>query len=287
MHFTSSPRWLRMVSTATLVLPVLRSPMMSSRWPRPIGIMASMALMPVWSGSWTGLRPVMPGAWTSRRRGSAPTISPRPSRGSPRGLTTRPSRASPTGTERMLPVALTAWPSSMWPTSPSTTAPIESSSRLRARPRVPPSNSSSSLTAAPGSPLTRAMPSPTSSMRPTWAISVTGSYPSRLRRSAAVMSFGSKSPNRGSATATDPLSQLVQTGAHAPVDHRVAHLGHDAPEHVRVDHDLDLDGLARGPAQGLGQAAALVLVERHRRAHLGHDPFAGGGRPAHESAGDG
>ena len=33
------------------VLPVLRSPMISSRWPRPIGVMASMALMPVCSGS--------------------------------------------------------------------------------------------------------------------------------------------------------------------------------------------------------------------------------------------
>src|SRR5215213_2738417 len=287
MHFTPRPRWLRIVSMATLVLPVLRSPMMSSRWPRPIGIMASMALMPVWRGSCTGLRPVMPGAWTSRRRGSAPAISPRPSRGSPRGLTTRPSRASPTGTERMLPVALTAWPSSMWPTSPSTTAPIESSSRFSARPSVPPSNSRSSLTAAPGSPLTRAMPSPTSSMRPTWAISVTGSYPSRLRRSALVMSLGSKSPNSGSATATDPLSQLVQTGANAPVDHGVAHPGHDAPQHLGVDHDLHVDGPAGGPPEGLGQAAALVLVQRDGRAHLGGDPLARLGRPAHESAGDG
>ena len=56
------------VSTATVVLPVLRSPMMSSRWPRPIGVMASMALMPVCSGSCTGLRPMMPGAWISMRR---------------------------------------------------------------------------------------------------------------------------------------------------------------------------------------------------------------------------
>ena len=46
---------------ATVVLPVLRSPMISSRWPRPIGVMASMALMPVCSGSCTGLRPMMPG----------------------------------------------------------------------------------------------------------------------------------------------------------------------------------------------------------------------------------
>ena len=51
--------------------------------------------------------------------------------------------------------------------SPSTTAPIDSSSRLRARPTTPFSNSSSSLTDAPGSPVTRAMPSPTSAMRPT------------------------------------------------------------------------------------------------------------------------
>ena len=38
-------------SMAMAVLPVLRSPMISSRWPRPIGVMASMALMPVCSGS--------------------------------------------------------------------------------------------------------------------------------------------------------------------------------------------------------------------------------------------
>ena len=53
---------------ATVVLPVLRSPMISSRWPRPIGVIASMALMPVCSGSCTGLRPTMPGACTSSRR---------------------------------------------------------------------------------------------------------------------------------------------------------------------------------------------------------------------------
>ncbi len=35
-----------MVSTATAVLPVCRSPMISSRWPRPMGTIASMALRP-------------------------------------------------------------------------------------------------------------------------------------------------------------------------------------------------------------------------------------------------
>ena len=58
---------------ATVVLPVLRSPMISSRWPRPIGVIASIALMPVCSGSCTGLRPMMPGAWISIRRAAMPT----------------------------------------------------------------------------------------------------------------------------------------------------------------------------------------------------------------------
>ena len=40
MQMTSWPFWLMIVSMQTAVLPVLRSPMMSSRWPRPIGIIA-------------------------------------------------------------------------------------------------------------------------------------------------------------------------------------------------------------------------------------------------------
>src|SRR3979409_2640114 len=62
MHFTPWPRWLRIVSTATVVLPVLRSPMISSRWPRPTGVMASMAMMPDWIGVFTGWRAPPPGA---------------------------------------------------------------------------------------------------------------------------------------------------------------------------------------------------------------------------------
>ena len=46
---------------AMAVLPVLRSPMISSRWPRPIGVMASIDLIPVCSGSSTGWRAAMPG----------------------------------------------------------------------------------------------------------------------------------------------------------------------------------------------------------------------------------
>jgi hypothetical protein len=43
------------VSSATADLPVWRSPMISSRWPRPTGTSASSALRPVWTGSWTDL----------------------------------------------------------------------------------------------------------------------------------------------------------------------------------------------------------------------------------------
>ena len=44
-------RELMMVSNAMVVLPVWRSPMINSRCPRPMGIMASMALIPVCMGS--------------------------------------------------------------------------------------------------------------------------------------------------------------------------------------------------------------------------------------------
>ena len=53
------------VSTAMAVLPVCRSPMISSRWPRPIGIIESMALRPVCTGSRTGWRSTTPGAMRS------------------------------------------------------------------------------------------------------------------------------------------------------------------------------------------------------------------------------
>ena len=48
----------------------------------------------------------------------------------------------------MRPVAVTVMPSSTSSASPRMTAPIVSSSRFSARPSAPPSNSSSSLTAA-------------------------------------------------------------------------------------------------------------------------------------------
>src|SRR3972149_2738859 len=47
MQWRSLPFWFRIVSIARAVFPVWRSPMISSRWPRPIGIIESIALRPV------------------------------------------------------------------------------------------------------------------------------------------------------------------------------------------------------------------------------------------------
>jgi hypothetical protein len=57
-----------MVSMAMAVLPVWRSPMISSRWPRPMGTIESMHEMPVSSGLFTDLRSTMPGASVSTGR---------------------------------------------------------------------------------------------------------------------------------------------------------------------------------------------------------------------------
>src|SRR5581483_6589903 len=64
-------------SIATAVLPVWRSPMISSRWPRPMGIMPSIAFSPVWSGCFTGWRATLLGALSSMRRRSLPSLAQR------------------------------------------------------------------------------------------------------------------------------------------------------------------------------------------------------------------
>jgi len=165
--------------------------MMSCRWPRPIAVMASIALIPVCSGSFTDCRCTTDGACVSRARSSVSAISPLPSSGWPSGSTTRPRKPSPTGTERISPVRRTRWPSSIRVKSPRMTTPISRSSRLRASPRVPSSNSSSSLAMAEGSPSTRAMPSPVSVTVPTSSReAVSGSYCSTKRARASRISSG-------------------------------------------------------------------------------------------------
>jgi hypothetical protein len=143
---------LRIVSIRIAVLPVERSPMISSRWPRPMFVIESIALIPVWSGSFTGWRSTTPGALNSSVRRSEASIGPRPSSALPSGSTTRPSSASPTGTSATLPVRRTVWPSLISSHSPKSAAPTSSSSRLNASPTTPWSSSSISSATAFSSP---------------------------------------------------------------------------------------------------------------------------------------
>ena len=68
MQTMSLSRLLMIVSIAIAVLPVWRSPMISSRWPRPIGIIPSIDISPVCTGSVTGWRWTTPGALNSAGR---------------------------------------------------------------------------------------------------------------------------------------------------------------------------------------------------------------------------
>ena len=120
--------------------------MMSSRWPRPSGIIASTTSTPVWRGSVTRSRSMIPGAARSiGSKRSGKTAGP-PSNGRPSGSTTRPKSASPTGARTTSPVPCTSKPAAIRSARLSRTAPIRSTSRLTAIARVPPAmtNTSSS-----------------------------------------------------------------------------------------------------------------------------------------------
>ena len=145
--------------------------MISSRWPRPIGIRLSIALRPVCIGSCTDFRGIIPGALTSTRRRSPPSIGPLPSIGLPRPSTTRPSNPLPVGTSTIAPVLRTIVPSLISRSSPKITIPTLSLSRFSAMPLMPPSNSTISPARTSSSPYTLAIPSPTDNTRPTSATS--------------------------------------------------------------------------------------------------------------------
>ena len=163
------------VSIAIAVLPVWRSPMISSRWPRPMAVIESIAFRPVYIASSTGWRWTTPGALNSAGRVSLVSMSPLPSSGTPSGETMRPSRASPTGISSSRSVRLTVSPSTISSQSPKSTAPTLSDSRFSARPVTSWGNSSSSSDMQFSSPCRRAMPSLTERTVPT---SVSSASPS-------------------------------------------------------------------------------------------------------------
>ena len=153
---------------AMAVLPVLRSPMISSRWPRPIGVMASIALMPVCIGSSTGWRSAMPGAVDSTsaavRREDRPLVvdrhAQRVDHAADHGLADRDAEELAGGGDGLALVDARC-------IRPRMITPTDDSSRLNASPLTPFSNATISPVITPERPWTRAMPSPTSSTRPT------------------------------------------------------------------------------------------------------------------------
>ena len=158
-------------SIATAVFPVWRSPMISSRWPRPMGTIESMDFRPVCIGWLTDWRAITPGATFSITSLSFALTGPLPSMGWPSALTTRPSSSGPTGTSRMRPVHLTVSPSEICSYSPRITDPTESRSRFSARPKVgrpslPAGNSSISPCITSDRPWMRQMPSDTETTVP-------------------------------------------------------------------------------------------------------------------------
>ena len=144
--------WLIIVSTIIDVFPVWRSPMISSRCPRPIGISESMIFKPVCTGSCTLRRSIMPGARVSTLANSLALTAPSPSIGCPSASTTRPSSSFPTGTLTILFVRLTVSPSLISASEPKITTPTLSSPRFSAIPLTPDENSTISLYSTPVSP---------------------------------------------------------------------------------------------------------------------------------------
>jgi hypothetical protein len=143
--------------------------MISSRWPRPTGISASMALRPVCIGSCTDLRGMMPGAFTSTRRRSVALIGPLPSIGLPSAVDDAAEQAladrhvddgaGALDGVAFLDVAVVA------EDHDADVVGFE----VQAMPLMPPGNSTISPAWTLSRPWTRAMPSPTDSTWPTSA----------------------------------------------------------------------------------------------------------------------
>ena len=96
------------------------------------------------------------------------SIAPFSSIGLPTASTTLPSKALPTGTDKSLPVVFTSSPSLRELVSPSITQPTESSSRFKAIPNTLFGNSTISLNITLDKPSTRATPSASVIIVPTF-----------------------------------------------------------------------------------------------------------------------
>ena len=174
-----------MQSTASAVLPIARSPMISSRWPRPRANIESTTSRPVCTGWLTKSRSMIPGAGRSIGSVASALTGPSPSSGRPSGSRTRPSRPRPTGTRATSPVPWTAPPASIPSKSSRSTQPTRSRSRVSAKPISPPAKRTSSLSRRSARPETSAMPSATLSTRPICSIAGRQRHLAHSRRGGA------------------------------------------------------------------------------------------------------
>src|SRR6187551_1121063 len=277
MQIRSLSRLLMIVSIAIAVLPVWRSPMISSRWPRPIGIIPSIDISPVCTGSVTGWRSTTPGALNSAGRVWLVATSPLSSSGRPSGSTMRPSSSSPTGIRSRCPVRLTVSPSTTLSHSPKSTAPTLSASRLRARPVTPCGSSSISSAMQLSRPWMRAIPSATDSTVPTSERSaLLVSSPSIRSRRIDAISSGLISMGMLYASLRrlgDALSKFLQATADARVQNHVAHLQDDATEDHAVDAAGQLDLLSGLPLDLLADFVHDSRVQLDRAGHGHVDPL--------------
>src|SRR3984885_8765869 len=254
--------WFRIVSMITAVLPVCRSPMISSRWPRPIGINASIALRPVCIGSCTDLRGMMPGAFTSTRIRSTLTNGPLPSIGLPRPSTTRPSKPRPAGTSTIEPVRETVSPSRIERSSPKITTPTLSVSRFSAMPRRPAvGNSTISPAMQFCRPNTRAMPSPTDRTCPVSATLASVSNAAICFFRISEISAGRISISGGS---LHGVLQALQPGFQTGVVKTGADPDDQAAQQVGVDPLVDVDVAVSGLDQAGPKLLALDVTQRMR-----------------------
>src|SRR5918996_5056207 len=285
MQITSVSRWLMIASIATALLPTPRSPMISSRWPRPTFVIESIALTPVMSGSFTGWRSTTPGALNSSGRLSLVSIVPAPSSGLPSGSTTRPSRASPTGMLTTWPVRRRGPPSLPACHSPKRATPTLSSSRLNAMPTTPCSNSSRSSAMQFSRPCTRAMPSPIWRTLPTSERSVWTSYCSirdlRIEVISSGRSFtwrsllwrcGGRNAKPGCLPAHELVTEGLEPAFHARVDAHRAGLEDDAADQVRIDLPRRFDRAARRLLDLAQDGARLLVRELDRGRQLDVEP---------------
>src|SRR3954470_1362721 len=278
MKTRSESLLLMIVSIAIAVLPVWRSPMISSRWPRPIGIIESIAFRPVCIGSLTGWRLTTPGALNSAGRLSDVSMSPLPSSGLPSGSTIRPSSCSPTGISSRRLVRLTVSPSTTCSQGPKSTTPTLSDSRLSASPVTSCGNSSISNASQLSRPWTRAMPSATDRTVPTSVRSASpSSSPSmRLLRMLVISSglicmeilfrppvLASSDLRTTLGRARDLLWKVLEAVADGGVEDGIADPDDDAAQDVGLHPRRELDLAAGLLGDLVADLPHRVLVELH------------------------